>query len=329
MKHNWGIVSTAGIAGVVTEAIRYANGEPPLAVCSRSLDKAKKFAAEKGIKRAYGSLLEMANDPDIDIVYIATPMSLHYEQSLFFLQHNKSVLCEKAVTQNAKELRVLIDEAQKRGLLFMEAMWTKCLPSFLQGLQWVKEGRIGQIELFKADFCTNLVCFDPRHRLFANELGGGALLDIGSYAFHFVCAFMGYEPDEIRTKVHIGPTNVDFDSVTELTYGDASAYVTLGFDMEGKNVANIIGTKGSIWFDSNFPHTPHLKLKDENNRVVEDLTLSFSHNGYEYEIIEAQHSLDKKLTSSEKIPVTDSLRVMELMDEIRRRWGVTFVNELK
>ena len=327
-KYNWGIISTAGIAGMIAEMLKSINGYPAAAVASRSLERAEKFAADHGIEKIYGSYEELAKDPDIDIIYIATPMSCHFENSLLCLQNGKSVLCEKAVTVNAKQLEILIAEAESRGLLFMEAMWTKALPSYLKAIEWIKEGRIGDIRILKADFLINLPCFFPEGRMFASDLGGGALLDLGSYAFHFVCGIMGMKPDEIRTKAHIGVTNVDFDSVTELVYGDASAYVTLSFNMEGKNTANIVGTKGSIWFDANFPHTSHIKLKDEYNRVIEDITLENKNgDGHEHQLYEAQRALDEKRTSSELIPYEDSLAVMELMDTLRGMWGLKYTCE--
>lgn len=325
----WGILSTAGIAGLMADTITFVNGVPPLAVSSRSLEKAKKFAAEHGIERAYGSAEELVSDPDVDIVYIATPMSLHYEHAMLALTHGKSVFCEKAITQNAAELRALSEEAEKRGLLLCEAMWTKCLPSYRLAKEWIDAGKIGKVKLLKADFTINTACFDENHRLFANRLGGGALLDLGSYGFHFVTGLLGNKPDHIRTKAHIGVTNVDFDSVTELCYGDASAFLTLSFTMEGKSVANIVGDKGSIFFDANFPHTPHVKLKDDHNRVVEDVTVKFDHNGYEYEVIDVQKALEERRTQSELIPVSDSLAVMELMDDVRASWGLAFENELR
>lgn len=326
-KYNWGIISTAGIAGMMSEMLNKINGYPPAAVASRSLERAKKFAADHNIEKVYGSYEELAQDPDIDIIYIATPMNCHFENSLLCLKHGKSVLCEKAVTVNSEQLKILINEAEKRGLLFMEAMWTKTLPSYLKAIEWIKEGRIGDVRMLKADFLINIPCFDPKGRMFASDLGGGALLDLGSYAFHFVCGIMGMKPDEIRTKAHVGVTGVDFDSVTELVYGDASAYVTLGFDMEGKSTANIVGTKGSIFFDANFPHTSHIKLKDEYNRVVEDLNIENLCDGHEYQLYEAQKALGEGRTSSELIPYEDSLAVMELMDELRRRWGLRYTCE--
>lgn len=325
--HNWGIIATSGIASIMANNIASVNGVPPLAVASRDIDRAKAFAEKHGISRAYGSYEELAKDNDIDIVYIATPMSCHFDNAMLCLTHNKSVLCEKAVTLNAKELELLIAEAEKRGLLFAEAMWTKALPSYLKGIEWVKEGRIGDIRIFKADFLTNLTCFNPDHRLFSADLGGGAILDIGSYAFNFVCGFMGTTPDEIRSKGHIGVTGVDFDSVTELVYGDASAYITLGFDMEGKSTANIIGTKGSIFFDANFPHTPHVKLKDENNAVIEEIDYKFGLDGFKYQIVEIESALSEKRISSRLIPYEESLAVMKIMDECRRQWGFKFPNE--
>ncbi len=323
----WGILSTGGIAGLMADTVTFVNKTPPLAVCSRSEEKGRAFAEKYGIKRVYTSLDEMCHDPDIDLVYVATPMSLHFEHSLTCLRNGKSVFCEKAVTENAAQLRMLQEEAEERGLTFCEAMWTKCLPSFLQAKQWIQEGKIGNVKLLKADFTINTPCFDPSHRLFNLSLGGGALLDLGSYGFHFVTGLLGNRPDAVRTKAYLGPTGADFDSVTELSYGDAVAFVTLSFTMEGKSTANIVGDKGSIFFDANFPHTPHIKLKDVYNRVVEDITVPFDHNGYEYEVMDVQKAVMEGRTSTEKIPLSDSMAVMELMDSLRKEWGLVYPSE--
>ena len=153
------------------------------------------FAQEYGFSKAYGSYSELAQDNNIDIVYIATPMASHFNDVMLCLENGRNVLCEKSVTLNSEQLEKIITKAKEKNLFFMEAMWTKCRPVFLKTMEWVKNNRIGDIKYIKADFSNN-VKYNPDDRLFRADCGGGALLDLAVYPLSFAEAFLGY-PDEI------------------------------------------------------------------------------------------------------------------------------------
>ncbi|MDE5741436.1 MAG: Gfo/Idh/MocA family oxidoreductase, partial [Oscillospiraceae bacterium] len=165
---NWGIMATGKIAHTFAKAVNAAEGARLYACASRDGEKAAAFAAEHGAEKSYGSYEELAADPNVDIVYVASPMSCHYENVKLCFERGKNVLCEKSITMDSEQLAELVKTAKKKDLFFMEAMWTKCLPSFLKAKEWVQAGKIGEIRALRADF-SNPVDFDPRNRLFRSE----------------------------------------------------------------------------------------------------------------------------------------------------------------
>lgn len=207
---NWGIMATGKIAHTFAKAVNFTEGAKLYACASRNAEKATEFAAQYGAEKSYGSYEELVADKDIDVIYIATPMSCHYENVKLCFEHGKNVLCEKSITINSVQLRELIGIAKEKKLFFMEAMWTKCLPAFRKAKEWVDEGRIGTIKAIRADF-SNAVEFNPEDRLFRPELGGGALLDLSVYPLSFITSFLGFEPKEIHSAVNIDRLGVDMD----------------------------------------------------------------------------------------------------------------------
>ena len=173
----WGIIGTGKIAHTFAEAINNCEDCKLSAAASRTLQKAEAFAAKYGCDRAFGSYRELAECDDVDVVYIATPMSAHFHDALICLEHGKNVLCEKSVTLDSDQLRILLETAAANKLFFMEAMWMKCQPAYLKAKEWINSGRIGSVEYIKADF-SNIVPFDAEDRLFRADCGGGALLDL-------------------------------------------------------------------------------------------------------------------------------------------------------
>jgi Predicted dehydrogenases and related proteins len=197
----WGIIGTGRIAHTFAKALVNCENAIPFAAASRTRQKADAFAAEYQFRKAYGSYAELAQDPDVDVVYIATPMSSHYHDARLCLEHGKNVLCEKSVTLNCQQLEELLDLAKQNGLFFMEAMWMKCRPVYRKAMEWVREGRIGSIGCIKAGFC-NLVPYNANDRLFRADCGGGALLDLGVYPLTLVHDLMG-KPKKIKSHAHI------------------------------------------------------------------------------------------------------------------------------
>lgn len=319
----WGIISTGSIAGVFASALNNTNEANLVAVASRDLQKAKNFAQKHSISKAYGSYKELAQDDEVEVVYIATPMSCHYEDVLLCLNNNKHVLCEKAVTLNSTELQELISLAKEKNLFFMEAMWTKFLPAQNKSKEWINDGKIGDIKYLKVDFCVN-AGFNPNSRLFNKNLGGGAMLDLGVYCVAFACDFLGHYPKEIITVGNVGQTGVDFDSTVILKYNDYGAALNMGFSSAANNTAVIIGEKGKITFDSCFMNTKTVKLFDNYGNLVDSFDAEYGGLGYEFEIKEVENCLKSGNIESVRNPLSETLAVMNIMDACREQMNVKY-----
>lgn len=318
---NWGIMATGKIAHTFAKAVNAAEGAVLYACASRNAEKAEDFGKLYGAdaEHCYGSYEELAADPNVDIVYVASPMSCHYENVKLCFEHGKNVLCEKSITMDSEQLAELVKIAKAKELFFMEAMWTKCLPAFLKAKEWFRTGKIGEIRAIRADF-SNPVDFDPEDRLFRPELGGGALLDLAVYPITFITAFLGYEPVEMFSSVNFGRCGVDTDEAVIFQYQNAFASMTAGFNMENENRAVIVGTEGRIAFDPWFFCTDTVRLFSKDNVLLEESVTPHICNGYEYEILEAQRCLESGLKESPLNPLSDTVSVMKIMDELRRKW---------
>ncbi len=324
----WGIIGTGRIARTFAAALKGTEGAVLWAAASRTMEKAQAFAAEHGFEKAYGSYAELAADPDIDAVYIATPMASHYGDSMLCLNAGKNVLCEKSVTLNTAQLEELLRTAAENGLFFMEAMWTKCRPAYLKAKEWAASGRIGEIRFIKADF-SNTVIYDGSDRLFRPDCGGGALLDLSVYPITLAADFLGNVPDEIISSAHISG-GIDLSNTVMLRYpGGAFASTDSGFEVTLKNNAIVSGTAGAIVFDDWFFCSGGVTLYDRDMREIERFYAEHEVNGYEYEVREFQRCLAGGLTDSPLVPHEGTLAVMRIMDECRRQWGMTFPSENK
>lgn len=316
---NWGIMATGKITHTFAKAVNAAEGAKLYSCASRTAEKAAAFGKLHGAEKCYGSYEELAADPNVDIVYVASPMSCHYENVELCFKYGKNVLCEKSITMDSVQLAELVKIAKEKDLFFMEAMWTKCLPAFLKAKEWVQAGKIGEIRAIRADF-SNPVDFDPADRLFRTELGGGALLDLAVYPITFITYFLGYEPVEISSSVNFGRCGVDTDEAVIFKYENAFASMTAGFNMENENRAVIVGTEGRIAFDPWFFCTDTVRLFSRDNVLLEESVTPHICNGYEYEIIEAQRCLGEGLRESPLNPLSDTVSVMKIMDRLRADW---------
>ncbi len=321
----WGIIGTGRIARSFAEALR-GNGSVMGAVASRSIEKAEKFAEEFGFEKAYGSYEELANDDSIDIVYIATPMSAHHENTLLCLNSGRNVLCEKSIALNCAQAEEMFALAHEKGLFLMEAMWMKFRPSFLKVKQWVDDGRIGKVQFIKADF-NNFVPYDKDDRLFKADCGGGALLDLSVYPLTFVTSLLG-EPVNISSHAHIGRDGVDLSNEITLEFeGGAFAATTSGFEVQNRNNAVIAGDKGSILLGDWFFCSAECTLYDLDGNPVEERLFPPEINGYEYEIREAERCIESGLKESPLVPKESTMQVMAIMDRCREMWGMKFPQE--
>jgi dihydrodiol dehydrogenase / D-xylose 1-dehydrogenase (NADP) len=319
----WGILGPGAIARKFVQDLKLLSDAEIIAVGSRSKDKALAFAKEYGIENAYGSYEELVNDPQVEIIYVATPHPAHKEGTLLCLKAGKAVLCEKPFTVNAKEAEELIDYARKSKIFLMEAMWTRFIPVIVKVREWLTAGIIGEVKMVKADFGFrgNL---DPKSRLFNLELGGGSLLDVGVYTISFASMiFGGDHPLNISSMSHIGETGADEEFSTILGYENGKLATLSGaVRTDMPQDAWILGSKGRVYIPD-FWHakTATLYIEGREKEVIE---MPFDSMGLQFEAVEAMNCLREGKLESEVIPLNESLVIMKTMDRIREQWGLKY-----
>lgn len=244
-KLNWGIVSTGRIAEQFASDMPHAANGHILAVAARNIDHAKVFAEKHGIERVYGSYQVLFDDPDIDVVYIGTPHTLHFQQVSDAINAGKHVLCEKPVTVSANEFKQLSSLAKENGVYLMEAMWTFFLPVIIKAKAWVDEGRIGEIKHVKADFGYPLP-YDENRREYDATLAGGCLLEMGIYPLAIASFFLNEDVKSWHVKAHLAPNGVEDDVIMLGGFGQAQATLATSFQCKLNNYAYVIGDLGYI-----------------------------------------------------------------------------------
>lgn len=318
----WGIVSTGHIAGVLAADLRLLPDHRVVAVGSRDLSRARDFAERYDIARAYDSYADLAADPDVDVIYVATPHSDHAATARLCLEAGKGVLCEKPFTVNAKEAAELIALARSRGLFCMEAMWMWCNPVHRRLYEALADGEIGTVRTVTADLGF-LATYDPTDRLFAPSLAGGALLDVGVYPVSLAYKILG-PPAAIHAHTRLAPTGVDLMTSMQLEYANgAVAQLAGSFDATLSSRATITGTEGWIELPTDFQvaasYTVHRTGKDP---VTHRETLIG--DGYVYEAQEVARCLREGRTESSLVPLDDTLAVMGILDRVREQIGVRY-----
>ncbi len=318
----WGILATGGIAHAFASDLRVA-GRTLAAVGSRRIEAAQEFAAQHGIPRAHGSYEELVNDPDVDIVYIATPHSHHLEGAVLALEHGKHVLIEKPLTLDADEAVAIRDIAAARGLLAMEAMWTRYLPHMVRLRELLEAGAIGEIRALSADHTQSLPT-DPAHRLNALELGGGALLDLGVYPVSFAWDILG-APAEIRAVGRLGETGADTEAAISMTHasGAVSSLLTSS-RAAGANVAQIVGTAGRVEIDSVWYTPTSFRVYGTDGSVREDYRGEVAGRGMQFQALHAEAAIAEGRADSTLLPLEESVAIMGTLDEIRSQLGVRY-----
>lgn len=321
----WGILATGGIAHAFTSDLRTA-GLDVAAVGSRSAASAQAFADEFGIPRAHGSYDELIADPDVDILYVATPHSHHLEPAVAALEAGKHVLIEKPVTLDAGQATAIRDVAAGRGLLAMEAMWTRYLPHMIRIRELVRSGALGEVRALAADH-TQQISADPAHRLNALELGGGALLDLGIYPVSFAWDILG-APVEVRALGRLGETGADTEVSIALTHasGAVSSLLTSS-RAAGPNTAHIIGTKARIEIDRVWYTPTSFRLVAPDGTVLEEYRSVVDGRGMQYQALAAEQIVADGRADSDLLPFGESVLIMGTLDEVRAQVGVTYPKE--
>lgn len=319
-EFKWGIIATGEIAKNMASALSQTKGASLHAVASRSREKAESFSEVWKVPHRFASYEELAAFPELEIVYIATPQNLHYENIKLCLEHGKHVLCEKPLALNARQAEECIRMAAGKNLFLMEAMWMRFFPAYRQLLSWLSEGAIGDVQVVQADFRISLP-FNPAHRLYKPELGGGALLDLGIYTLSLAHQLLGY-PDKLHSHAVIGETDVDELDQFTLSYNDGRmAMLSCGFRGYKPREAFIAGTKGYIKIHSIFFRPDRLTLH-VTGKDPEEVYLPFDGNGYVHEVCEVQECLGRGEKESLRMPLSDSLDVIKIMDSLREDWNL-------
>lgn len=322
----WGILSTGSIAAQFTRDLALLDDATALAVGSRSPAAAERFAAAHGIPRAYGSWAGLAADPEIDVIYLATPHSAHHAAALLCLDAGRALLCEKPLTLNLAQATELVTLARSRRLFLMEAMWTHCNPVIRRLVALVADGAIGEVRSVHADFGI-IAPADATHRLRDPRLGGGALLDLGVYPVSFAHLILG-APSAISAWARLTPDGVDEN--TGMLFGyDSGAVATLSCSLvsHGLNVATVSGTAGRIELPDGFMNPDHLRLHRPGADPEEFRPPASPGIGYHHEAAEVMRCLRAGETESPLVPLDRTLAVMSTMDTVRERIGVRYPDE--
>ncbi|HZM81023.1 MAG TPA: Gfo/Idh/MocA family oxidoreductase [Candidatus Limnocylindrales bacterium] len=316
----WGILATGGIAAKFAEDMqRNLTDAVITAVGSRTPEAASRFAQRFDIKRAHGSWHDLATDPDVDVIYLATPHSHHHEAAMLCLRAGKPLLVEKPFTLDLGQAQELVTTARERGLFLMEAMWTRTLPSIVKMLALIDEGAIGEVTSVQASFGLGLE-FEPEHRLRNPALGGGALLDLGVYPVTLAQLLLG-EPHQVRAWASLHPEGTDARTGIVLGF-PSGAVATLYCGVRGEvRAATIVGTNGRIEFPDGFHSADSFvvhRLGEEPQKVVAEAA------GLHHQAAEVGRCLRVGLTESPLVPLSATLSVMSTLDAVRAQIGVRY-----
>jgi predicted dehydrogenase len=322
----WGILGTGQIARAFAQGLRDVPDAALVAVASRKTDTAQSFSdafsVRPGAVMAHGSYEELAADPEVDAVYVATPHNLHADNALMCLHAGKAVLCEKPFTINRRLAREVIDEARHKKLFLMEAMWTRFLPAVREARRLVERGEIGQPRQVLADFgfCAE---FDAHSRLFAKEAGGGALLDIGIYPLSIAAYLLG-PVQQAQAEAVLSETGVDTQTAFSLRHRNGALSSCLCSITAATSSRLIVsGSRGSIELHAPFYMSHALTITDAAG-ASRTVNLPFLGNGYTHEAIEVGRCLRSGMTESPLMTLDETLDLMGWLDHMREQCGVRY-----
>jgi predicted dehydrogenase len=320
-RTRWGILSTGGIAAAFASDLRYVEDAELVAIGSRSDASARAFAERFGAPRAHGSWQALADDPDVDAIYVATPHQAHFEASLVCLNAGKATLTEKPFTLDATTSETLVETARSNGVFLMEAMWMRCNPSIRTAAGMVADGAIGEVSEVHADFGLQGP-FEETHRLRARALGGGALLDLGVYPVTFAQLFLG-APQHVRSWAQL--TGQGIDENTGVLFGyESGALAVLSCSLRGDTPRRgvVTGTRGRIEIARDFYAPQGFTLVRDG--AAEEVTAPYEGLGYRFEAEEVQRCLREGLLESPLVPHAETLSIMHTLDAIRAQIGVSY-----
>lgn len=319
-----GVLGTGGICHSVAPAWVALPQIECYAAASQTPGKAEAFARKFGFQKVYNSYEAMLADPEVELVYVATPHSHHYEHMMLCLEHEKPVICEKAFTMNAEQAKKIRDYAREKGLFVAEAIWPRYMPSREIIRNVLNSGRVGKIHTLTANLSYDI---DHVRRIQEPALAGGALLDVGIYGLSFALTHFGYDIAHIGSSVQLTQSGVDGMETITLFYEDGRmAVLTHGIYARSDRKGIFYGEKGYIVVE-NINNPQSVSVFDDCDRLLEHYDVPQQINGYEYEFAEAVRCIQEGKLEPDSIPLAESIRTMEIMDGLRKEWGIVYPQE--
>ena len=319
-----GIIGAGHIAEVVAPTLVAMEGMECYAVSSRSLEKAQKFAETFGFEKAYGSYEELVNDPKVELVYVATPHSHHYEHMMLCINAGKPILCEKAFTLNADQAKKIKAAAAEKGVYVAEAIWTRYMPSRKIINDVLASGMIGKPNTLTANLSYVI---SHKERIYDPNLAGGALLDIGVYGVNFALMHFGTDIERVESSVKMLDTGVDAMETITIFYKDGRmAVLTHSIFCRSDRKGIIHGDKGYMVVE-NINNPQSLKVYDLQDQEIAFYDFSDQISGYEFQFVESAACITAGKKEADSMPMDDSVCVMEFMDSLRSAWGMVYPQE--
>lgn len=320
-KVNVGILGTGKMAAVMADTILQMKGVRLYAAASREKVKADIFAGKYGAKKAYGSYEELAADKKVDLIYIATPHSEHFANAKMCIENGKPVLCEKAFTANAAQAEELFQLAEEKGVFITEAMWTRYMPMLTTIREVIGSGVIGDPKTLTANLGYVINDVD---RLKDPALAGGALLDVGVYPLNFALMIFGNSIDKISASCTYTDTGVDEQNSITLQYIDGRvAHLNSSMCSLSDRQGIVYGTKGYIIVE-NINNFAGISVYDASHKKVGTYKCPKQISGYEYEVEASIKAINSHQLECSEMPHSETIRVMKIMDKLRKEWGITY-----
>jgi predicted dehydrogenase len=325
----WGILGAGRIAGKFASDLKYVDDAELVAIGSRSQQSADEFADKFGIKYRHGSYQSLVQNPEVDVVYVATPHSRHKDDTLLCLNHGKAVLCEKPFAMNAAQAAEMIAIAKENKVFLMNALWTKFHPHFKKMMEMIGQGQLGDIRSVLVNFGFKPMPPVPA-RLFDPALGGGTLLDIGIYNVLMAVSILG-RPDHIEASMTPAATGVDEQCAILFKYANgAMAQLFSTFSSNLATEADFCGSEGRIRLTSRF-YEPSSTMEYYPGRVDSRVVIPVHKEdgfGYQYEARHVNDCLKKGMTESDAVTFADTMMIMEVLDEIRKKAGIRYASDI-
>lgn len=321
--YNWAILGCGKIARKFASDLKLLANANLYAAASRNINRAQEFADELRFEMAYGNYQEMVNDPKVDVVYIATPHSLHHEHTMLCLNHKKAVLCEKAFAINSNQVKEMVECAKKNNTFLMEAFWTMFQPSFKRAIEILNSGELGKLKVVRSDFAFNAPFIEDK-RLYNTKLGGGSLLDIGLYPVFAALTSLGV-PEMIKTFADFSKTGAEESISMIFKYKDGEmANLTSSFSSHSPIQTEYWCEKGHLTLNPRWFTPTDITIWKEGGEVRKIESTHKEGAGYQHEAEHVMQCLDQGKIESDVMTWKTSLDLMGILDRIRIDAGIFF-----